>query len=153
MSSCLTVRTIGRLFIVRQNANSPTHEDWAKFLAELGRLKPRFPEMRAMVFSDGGGPTPEQRQRLATMMSGKVIQTAVISDQSLVRFVVATIGLFNKSIKTYSWSDTHLAFDWLRLDESERQTVQTNVISMGIEVGSTRKSTAPVGKSIRPMGS
>jgi hypothetical protein len=123
--------------------------DWEAFLREMKALRPRFPEMRAMVFSDGGGPTAEQRKRLAVVMGGQDIKTTVISDKGVVRFVVATIGLFNKLIRTYSWQDVADAYAWLGLTGAEEEIIESAVRDMDAVIESRRPRSPARGQQYR----
>jgi hypothetical protein len=125
MEKCLDFRTQGRLLVLRENARAPTDDDWKAFCAEIEKLRPRLKEMRALVFTDGGGPTADQRKKLATAISGGDIQTAVITDRPMVRFIVSTIGLFNKGIRTFQTREAPDAYAWLGLNTEDRQTIKS----------------------------
>ena len=135
MEKCLDFRTVGRLLVLRENSRAPTDEDWAAFCDEVARLRPRLKEMRAMVFTDGGGPTSDQRKRLAAAIKGGEIQTAVITDKTMVRFIVSTIGLFNKTIRTFNTHEASDAFAWLELGGEDRSTVNEMLRDLEKSVG------------------
>lgn len=140
LESNLVARRLGRVLLVRQNEEPPTTRDWKAFLDEIKAMRPEMKQMRAMVFSDGGGPTAEQRKQLATVLAGAEILTAVICDQAVVRFVVATISLFNKSMRTYAWSDVNTAYSWLNLTQDERRQVGESIENLSLRVRSRRTS-------------
>ncbi len=142
-NACLTVRCFDRLLVIRQNEDAPTDDDWRTFLDEVRSLRPRLKEMRAMVFSDGGGPTIEQRKQLAAVMGGREIRTAVICDAGIIRFVVSTISLFNKSMRTYSWQEAPGAYSWLGLTIDEQRKVEDAVATMSVAVRSRRHPVVP----------
>jgi hypothetical protein len=123
-------RTSGRMLVIRQNKRSPTDADWEAFLAEMVRLRPKLTEMRALIFTDGGGLTSEQRKKLSVAMGGAEIQTALISDRAMTRFIVATVGLFNKTIRSFLTSETPAAFAWLGLQREDRKTVKELLSSL-----------------------
>ena len=136
--ACLVSRLVGRLLIIRQNESAPLNADWDVFLSQIAERRTELKDMRGIVFTDGGGPTVLQRKRLASAMGGNEIQSAVICDQAVVRFVVSTISLFNKSMRTYSWRDLNDAYTWLGIRADEQRAVEDCIPEMSAQVRSRR---------------
>lgn len=150
--ACLVFRSVGRLLIIRQNQSAPTNEDWDALLSAISTQRAELKDMRAICFTDGGGPTVEQRKRLAAAMGGKQIQSAVMCDQAIVRFVVSTISLFNKSMRTYSWRELDNAYDWLGLRSDERRIVEESIPTMSAQVRSQRNHVRALVSESPPLG-
>jgi hypothetical protein len=149
--ACLVIRSIGRLLIIRQNQSAPTNDDWDALLKVISGRRTELKDMRAICFTDGGGPTIDQRKRLAAAMGGNQMQSAVICDQGVVRFVVSTISLFNKSMRTYSWRDLDEAYIWLGLRADERRMVEHSVPEMSAQVRSRRNHVRAVLSDSPPL--
>jgi hypothetical protein len=149
--ACLVIRSVGRLLIIRQNQSAPTNDDWDVLLRVISDRRAELKDMRAICFTDGGGPTVEQRKRLALAMGGNQIQSAVMCDLAVVRFVVSTISLFNKSMRTYSWRDLEEAYTWLGLRTEERLIVEESIPTMSAQVRSKRSHARAVVSESPPL--
>src|SRR4051812_6501622 len=145
MTKSLDFRTIGTLLVLRENLHAPTEDDWNAFLRELHGLRPRMKEMRAIVFTDGGGPTTDQRKRLRDVIEGHPIHTAVVTDKVTVRFIISSIALFNKTIRTFSWKEVGDAYSWLGLGAADQRLIERALDEMGRTVQTLRAPTAKVG--------
>ena len=140
MKKTADFRSTDRLLVLRQNAKPASETDWSNFLRELVRLRPRFAEMAALVVTDGGGPTVDQRKQLTKVMNGATIQTAVVTDALSVRFVVSSVALFNKTIRTFSRSELPLAYAWLKLPKSDIAKMERMIAELDESVGESTLS-------------
>jgi hypothetical protein len=138
MTRCLDFRVEEHLLVVRENSLAPTEDDWAAFLRQLQALRPRIDQMRAIVFTDGGGPSTEQRRRLSQVIGDAPIRTAVITDRAAIRFVISSIALFNKTIRTFGWAQVYEAYSWLGLGRGDERTVERALREMRLTVHDLR---------------
>jgi hypothetical protein len=138
MSRCLDFRVEGNLLILRENSLAPTEEDWDAFLLQLKLLRPRMNEMRAMVFTDGGGPSAAQRKRLSRVIGDAPIHTAVVTDSAAIKFVISSIALFNKLIRTFSSAEVLQAYRWLGLRPRDQLAVERALADMRLTVRDLR---------------
>jgi len=142
MTRCLDFRLEGNVLILRENSLAPTEDDWAAFLRQLQAVRPRMNDMRAIVFTDGGGPSTDQRKRLSRVIGDAPIRTAVITDRASIRFLISSIALFNKTIRTFSWQEVRLAYSWLGLPSADQLAVQRALRDMRLTVHDLRPQTA-----------
>jgi hypothetical protein len=141
MTRCLDFRVQGNLLILRENSLAPTEQDWTAFLRQLQELRPRMSEMRAIVFTDGGGPSTDQRKRLSRVIGDAPIHTAVVTDSVAIRFVISSIALFNKMIRTFSWAEVRQAYAWLGLRPSDQLAIERALAEMKQTVHGLRQAT------------
>lgn len=126
MKKSLAVANVGSLLLLRENQHTPTDADWDAFLEILILNRPNFPQLRILVATDGGGPSPTQIKRLAKALGGRSVRVAVVTDSTRVRFIASTIALLNSKIKSFSSSEIRKAYDHLGLTTAEqRQSQQT----------------------------
>ena len=127
-------RRVGLLLIIRQNQDAPSNQDWDETL-RLMTLNPRdMARLKTLVVTDGGGPTPDQRERLERAMGGIAVRTAVVSESVKVRFIVSSVALLTAKIRSFRKSEMAKAFDFLSLDPQERRLALENVAEMDLLV-------------------
>ncbi len=123
----LVTRRVGSLLILRQNKGNPSDEEWDEC---LGLLKPDLDNVRVLVVTDGGAPSPEQRRRLNQTMSGAPLRISVVSESVKVRFVVSSVAFLSRNIKSFSETEYSDALQHLDLDLDQRRVAQRHVREM-----------------------
>ena len=56
----LAVKTVGQMILLRENASTPTDNDWDGFLEILIKNRDNFENLKCLVVTDGGGPNAAQ---------------------------------------------------------------------------------------------
>lgn len=100
----------------RQN---PTDAEWTEYLQALRKVRPAAPPW-VLVFTDGGGPTPAQRQALTRGIGGQHYTGAVLGDAPVTRFIIASMALMNADIRTFHPDELEAAFLYLKLSPAQR---------------------------------
>jgi hypothetical protein len=118
------------LLLLRQNHGVPSDESWNEVLKLMTADGTPMDQLKCLVVTDGGGPSPEQRKRLERTMSGKTLPTAVVSDSVKVRFIVSTVTLFTAQIKTFRRAELEQAFTFLNVNKKERFDALKNIAEM-----------------------
>jgi hypothetical protein len=123
------------MIVLRENAATPTDADWDKFMEILAAARPNFEKVRILVMTDGGGPSTEQRKRLAVALGGKPVRVAVVTDSMKVRFIVSSIALLNREIATFSNKEITEAYAHLSLTRAEQRLAEGMIAEMSPLVG------------------
>lgn len=88
-------------FVLLHSRAAPADPEWNRYLDRFVARGERLASCGVLVFSDGGGPTSEQRRRMNQITAGRAIRTAIVSDAATVRFIVSTLALFNEAIRSF----------------------------------------------------
>ncbi len=91
------------VFIVGKD--SPSAETWNAYCDFIRKNLSRLHELRGLAITDGGGPTAAQRKELRAMFGNRDVPVAVISDATVMRFIVSSLTLFNNAMRTFSAGD------------------------------------------------
>lgn len=109
------------LVVLRENRLTPRDEDWDAFLAFLTQNRENFPSLKILVHTDGGGPSSDQRKRLAVALGGRPVRVAVVTESVKVRFIVSSIALLNREICTFYPAELEEAYVHLGMSSTERR--------------------------------
>jgi hypothetical protein len=120
MLKSLAVETVGSMILLRENRHTPTNSDWDDFMRLLVENRENFPRLKILVVTDGGGPNADQRKRLEKALAGRPVRVAVVTDSTKVRFIVSSIALLNREIKTFSMNEMKDAHAHLSLTTAEQ---------------------------------
>jgi hypothetical protein len=96
-------RCDGRVIVVAHTTAPPSDEEWSGYAREVEALLSRSaPEqVRTVVFTDGGGPSAEQRRQLTEIKGWDLVRVSVVSQSVAVRGIVTAFSWFNPKIKAY----------------------------------------------------
>lgn len=130
MATNMLTRSLGRLLILRENADPPSDAEWDECLRLLSDHRHDYSKVKVLVVTEGGGPTPEQRKRLSRTTEGQPIHVAVVTDSMKVRFIVSSVALFLREIASFRRGDLHGAFAHLNLDAHEMQVAERALAEM-----------------------
>ena len=81
--------------------------------------------------TEGGAPTAQQRAELKTVMAGRSVRSAVVSDCIKVRFIVAMIALINPEHHCFSNSERAKAYEFLGLTQAEQAHAESTIRQLG----------------------
>lgn len=118
------------LLVLRENAVTPRDEDWDAFLTVLEKNRDNFARLRILVRTEGGGPSAPQRKRLEKALGGRPVRVAVVTNSVAVRFIVSSIALLNREIRTFSVDELANAYQHLRLNPAERRDAEKAAFDM-----------------------
>jgi hypothetical protein len=111
---------IGRVCLLVHTQQAPADSEWDACLVKLGAGLKKFPNrMCGLVFTDGGSITASQRKVGKEILGGYAMPLAVLSGALIPRFVVASVSLFNKSIRSFTPTEFSQACNHLQLDNEE----------------------------------
>lgn len=125
-------------FLLVHTKKAPTNAEWDQYLAELGRRADRIEDLRSLVFTDGGGPTSEQRGRLNPILKGRASRAAVVSNAPIIRFIVSSLALLNPKIRTFQPEELSQALAHIELPIDILPTVRKQLLGMLEEMGKER---------------
>jgi hypothetical protein len=100
--------------------DAQTWSDHCHVIAEGLRRK----NFGILVLTDGGGPTSAQREELAQATARKRYPIGVVSNASIVRFIVSSIALFNPAIRSFLPADWHRALSHVGVAPAEVSAVE-----------------------------
>lgn len=95
----LAFKVIDRLFIVVYGASSPSEEDWIAYIRAVEQNGAG--NILQLIYTEGGSPTPRQKEELDIMLAGRSAPVAVISNRRRVRVRVRLAAWFNRQIKAF----------------------------------------------------
>jgi|SRR5579859_1729660 len=123
MKTTMVWKTIGSVLVIREAKDPPSDEEWDGLMAALASLRKRVTELRAVVVTDGGGPTSSQRGRIKSVIQGAAIRSAVVSDSIKIRFIASAMMLISKNHASFTTKELAGAYDHLKLTPEERLAV------------------------------
>lgn len=131
----MVTRVIGQLVVLRENDDTPLDSEWDAFLKLLADNRDKFERLKILVVTDGGGPNAAQRKRLETVLSGKPIRVAVVTDSAKSRFIASMISLFNRQHGGFAMKEMVQAYNHLRLTQQERTVAEQTVTELNPLIG------------------
>ena len=130
----LVTRVVGDILILVESSEPPSDQEWDHCLSLLAGFRSDFSRAKILVVTEGGGPTPLQRQRLSELSKGHHLRVAVVSESVKVRFIVSSVALFLRDISSFRRSELIAAYKHLRLDYLEQRAADRAVSEMTLEI-------------------
>ncbi|MFO0683225.1 MAG: hypothetical protein U0234_14305 [Sandaracinus sp.] len=129
---------IGSCFVLVQGERDATDEEWSRwvdFVVRGGNDLQR--DIRVLVISAGGSPTPKQRARIHEVMPrmGGGIPTAIVTSSRIGRAVVSTMALFNSEVRAFAPSELDRAVAYLGVPEASRPALRASVVRLHATLG------------------
>ena len=124
MKPTMVTRIIGQLVVLRENDATPLDSEWDAFLKILADNWDKFDLLKILVVTDGGGPNAAQRKRLETVLNGKPIRVAVVTDSAKSRFIASMISLINRQHMGFAMKEVVQAYNHLRMTQAERAAAE-----------------------------
>jgi hypothetical protein len=121
---------VGSLLLLRQSNTSPTDAEWNSTLTLLAEIRAEGLTAKVLVVTDGAGPDAKQRARLETLLAGKPVRTAVVSDSLKLRFISAGVALFNPGHRAFARAELQEAYAYLGLTPNERRDAEKALVDM-----------------------
>jgi hypothetical protein len=113
----MAMRRFDRVVLAVHDAAPPTDDEWLRWIALC--LERKGAELRVMVESLGGGPSPKQRKELADLLSGEDLRSAILTDSIVTRGVVTAISWLNISLRAFELDQHQAAANYLGLSQAE----------------------------------
>jgi hypothetical protein len=126
----MATRRVGSILLLLQGPWQPTDQEWDEC---LDILRPFVSIAKALVVTAGGGPTPAQRERLSAVIGKCPLRAAVVTDSIKVHFIVSTVALFIRRIRSFGSAKLGDAFLHLDLTSAEMALVLRNLAEMRAE--------------------
>ncbi len=118
------------LVVSRESFDSPHDAEWREFLKLMEANHGNFDKLRILVVTEGGGPNSAQRARLQTVLNGKPVRVAIVTDSAKSRFIASAVSLFNRDHRGFSKSEMQAAYEHLGLTPMERRLVEQALAQM-----------------------
>ena len=112
--------------VLRETFDNPRDEEWDDFLRLLDRSRD-LAKLRILVITDGGGPNAAQRARLQTVLKGRAVRVAIVTDSAKSRFIASAVSLFNRDHRGFSRAEIPIAYSHLQLTASECRAVEATL--------------------------
>jgi len=91
----------------------------------------RFRRCRSLVFSDGGGPSAKQRQRVKLYADGVQAQrVAILSRSNILRFIAAAVSVFLPNLKVFEPENFANALAFLSFPQSDLPALIAKIEAM-----------------------
>jgi hypothetical protein len=130
----MATRRVGAVLLVLHGAEQPTDDEWDEC---MDILRPFVSIAKTLVVTAGGGPTPAQRGRLSKVIGKCPMWIAIVTDSVRVYFIVSTLALFMRRIRSFGSAKLGDAFAHLDLASTEIALLKTNLEEMRVELSST----------------
>lgn len=112
MPRTLAIRVIpGRTAILLVGSRTPDDQEWD----EVCTIMRKNVHDRALVVTDGGGPSARQRQLLIDAAAGRKVPTSVMTDSVVVRGITTAMSWFVPEVRAFPPSQLQAALDYLRI--------------------------------------
>jgi hypothetical protein len=95
-----------------------------------------------LLFSDGGSPTSPQRLALATLLHGRGVDTAIVTDSGVLRSTGTMISFVNPGIRFHEPHQWREAAAFARVDPAQLDEAIQVVRALALEVGGVKATRA-----------
>jgi hypothetical protein len=112
-----------QLLVVRHGRDAIPDGEWSALLRTLEQQP--LNHMKILVLTDGGGPSPAQQLAVAKLTARISFTVAVLSDSVGMRFVVSSVALLVRRIRTFTSAELPGAAAFLELSPTELRTAET----------------------------
>lgn len=140
MPKNMVTRRVNDVLILREAKGPPSDAEWDHCLELLVQDPHRIDQVKVLVVTDGGGPTPDQRKRLQQALDGARIPIAVVTNSMRVRFIVSSVALLTSRIQSFNMDEMGDAYAHLGLGASTEHRVNKCLAEMVEEL---RESAQP----------
>lgn len=119
-SACLEFEWVPSAhLLVAYHANGSVDDDtWDEYVyavhTNLG------PDLRCLVWNEGGRPTTDQQRRLVSATQDAKVPVAIVSSSIAVRFIVSALALVNRHVRYFPVDQVNNALAYLCKDASQR---------------------------------
>jgi hypothetical protein len=122
------------LFLFLHTVQSPPHDEWARPVAAFAACDARnggdLSRMGFFVVTDGGGPDSDRRAEHNRFLRGRVLRTTVVTDNALVRGLVAHVDSFNPAIQAFAPQHALRAMAHAGLDAGDQDALADELVRL-----------------------
>jgi hypothetical protein len=133
---------MGTLLVAVSGSQAPLDEEWAGYMAVCTQLDVEVglgsSAVTGLTVTDGGSPTGPQRLAMSTLLKGRSVDTAVVTDSTVLRAVISLFSYVNPGVQAFSPRDWEQAAAFARIDPAARPEVVQVVEHLGQKVGGVR---------------
>ena len=130
MKPFMVTRRIDSTLLLRQGTENPTDDEWDNCLRLLAEGVQNHRRVNVVVRTDGGGPSPSQRQKLQALAKKGDVWVSVISESVKVRFIVSSVALLQTRIQSFRVHEMGAAFDHLGIPPASRGLLERHLAEM-----------------------
>lgn len=112
---------------------SVSDEVWDRYVVAVRTHQ--GPELRCLVWNEGGRPTMAQQRRLLEATQGSRAPVAIVSSSVAARFIVSIFALANRHVRFYPASDAEAALYYLCTDDRMRAHLKNVLSHLCIQAG------------------
>lgn len=105
-----------------------------------------FGRVRMLVVTEGAGPGPVLRKQMNTALGGQELQTAVVTDDFVIRGVVTALSWFNRRIRWFPYTALDDALEYLNVPDFRVDAIVKEVGYLRAELQKQRPKGATVGR-------
>lgn len=131
-------KLVGQYLLCAYNEFPPTEEDVRQAVEIMRNLD--IEKVKVLTFTKGGAPTAPQRKAINSVLNGRSLTTAVVSDSPLIRGIITAFSWFNSKIKAFSGAALEDAFRYLDVPPSRWESFAEEAAKLQAEVERPRHS-------------
>ena len=128
----MAVKVVDRLFIVAYGTVSPTPEEWADYLDLVAHHG--VERTAQLIWTEGGEPTPAQRDELNRLLAGREVPVAVVTGSARVLLTITALSWFNRRIRAFRPSGLRDAVAYLEIHASRTELIERELGKLRDEV-------------------
>jgi hypothetical protein len=128
-------RRVGAFLLLYQGTQAPSTDEWDHCLSLLRGFGAELKDARVLVMTRGGGPTPDQRKRLAKVLGKLSIRVAVVTSSIKVHFITSSVAFIIPRIHSFTWDHLPDAYAHLGMTLREQDVAESHLAEMRAYVG------------------
>lgn len=110
----------GSLIVYVGSAAAPRDAEWDAYLRSIEGTGKQMDQVRIVIFTAGGAPTPLQRKRAAELSARYPHRAAVVSGNPVARAIVTLLHWLGTDIRAFAPDAADQAFASLGTTEAEK---------------------------------
>lgn len=137
----LAFGSVSDFAVLVHDKSTPSDEEWAAWLDFATRYLSSGRVLRSIVVTDGGAPTPTQRQAMNKRLSDvgttrkDANRTAIVTASAYVRGVVTALGWFSPGLCAYAPDRLDDVMDYLEVPQILRAELVALIKSLQNRIG------------------
>jgi hypothetical protein len=136
----IAYEVIDRLFIVVYGVKDPSDEEWEAYLKLVQRHG--IDRTMQLIFTEGGGPTAQQRRYLENILNGRAVPVAVITTSPAIRVMVTAMSWLNRKIRAFPPTGLADALAYLEVPQSRMELIEREMAKLHRSIGGDVRATA-----------
>ncbi len=108
---------VDHLLLVCAGDNAPTDEEFSNMVKTISSLSARVTGI--LVLAGTKRPTSSQRSEMVSVLRGRKLRIAMVSDSRVARGALTAIGWFVSGVKAYKAEEVERALAYLEVDKAD----------------------------------